>query len=90
VIFVALVVMGQLTDLLSFLGDVRLAAPGREVGPIAPLLATFGVGGVVAVKLLALVALGVGAFALRDRRHLLSSLALIGFLGAIANLTALL
>jgi hypothetical protein len=90
VIFVALVVLGQLTDLLSFVGDMRLAAPGGEVGPLAPLLATFGVGGAIAVKLLALVAIGLGAYALRQRRQLLSSLALIGFLGALVNLTALL
>ena len=88
--YVALVMLGQLADLLSFLGDMRLGAVGREVGPLAPVLATFGVHGVLFVKLAALVAIGLGALALERHPRLLAALALVGFAGAITNLSAFL
>jgi hydrogenase/urease accessory protein HupE len=78
-ILVALVVLGQLADLLTF------AVPGSEVGALGGVLHNLGPGAVYLLKLIALSALAFGAYALRHRPKFLALLASVGFFGAFTN-----
>jgi hypothetical protein len=88
-ILVALVVLGQLADLLTFAICINTGVPGKEVGALAGVLDSLGPGAVYLLKLIALAALAFGAYALRHRPKFLALLAFVGFFGAFANVTAL-
>ncbi len=86
---VALVVLGQLADLLTFAVIIGHAVPGSEVGAMGGVLHDLGPGGVYVAKVIALSALAIGAYALRHRPKFLAVLAFVGFFGAFANFTAI-
>jgi hypothetical protein len=82
---VTLVVLGQVADLLTFALVIGHQVPGREVGALGGVLHDLGPGAVYLLKAVAITALAVGAYALRHRPKFLALLALVGFLGALAN-----
>jgi hypothetical protein len=82
---VALVVIGQVADLLTFAVVIGHAVPGSEVGALGGVLHDLGPGAVYLVKLIGITALAFGAYALRHRPRFLAILATIGFLGAFTN-----
>ena len=84
----ALVILSQLADGLAY---VLARTHGTELVPTsAVILAAFGPGAMLAVKLAAGLVLGVGAFALRRRRSLVASMAMVGLVGALSEVVALL
>ena len=84
----ALLVLSQLADALSW---PLALGHGTELNPLAAaLLAAGGLAAVLAVKGLAAAALGLGAAAYPHRRSLWLWLALVGYVGALSNLAALL
>lgn len=84
---VALVILSQLADGLAY----QLARThGTELVPTSALILAFGPGAMLAVKVAAGLVLGFGAFALRRRRALVASMALVGFVGALSEMVALL
>jgi hypothetical protein len=82
---VALVILGQLADLLTFAVVITHGVPGSEVGALGGVLHNLGPGAVYLVKVVGLAALAFGAYALRHRPKFLGLLAFVGFLGAFAN-----
>jgi hypothetical protein len=84
-ILVALVVLGQLADLLTFAVVIGHSVPGSEVGALGGVLHNLGPGAVYLLKLIALSALAFGAYALRHRPKFLALLASVGFFGAFTN-----
>ena len=84
-ILVALVVLGQLADLLTFAVVIGHSVPGSEVGALGGILHDLGPGAVYLVKVIGLAALAFGAYALRHRPKFLAVLAFVGFLGAFTN-----
>jgi len=88
-ILVALVVLGQLADLLTFAVVIGHSVPGSEVGALGGVLHNLGPGAVYLLKVIGLVALAFGAYALRHRPKFLALLACGGFFGAFTNFTAI-
>lgn len=83
-----LVALGQLADGLAY----QLAhGNGTELNPAAALLiGAFGPFAILAVKIAGGAVLGVGALALRRHRRFVSWLAILGFIGALTELGAVL
>ena len=84
----ALVVMSQLADLLTF--PIAIAQPGRELGVAAVVLEVGGLPLVLAFKSAGLVVVAYLAWRLAHRPRLLAAIALVGFVGAASNLSTLL
>ena len=87
---VALVVASQLLDGLTFALVRALGVSGREMNPLMAGLDThLGLWAVEMAKLLGLVAISLGAMALRRHPRLLVALALVGTIGFLANSAAI-
>jgi hypothetical protein len=81
-----LVIAGQLADGLAY----QLAhGNGAELNPAMDLLITvFGPFAILGVKVVGAIVLGYGAMALGRRRHLVTWMAVAGFVGAGTELMA--